>query len=186
MIMKNIKDYLPYYLGCDCWLHNDPENPRTILMVTKTMVCVDTETGRKGETIPIWVKSSSVKPILRQLSDMTQDEAQHLAWMCMDNKHLKDESYRIDEQEIQVEVVPNDNGCFLDDDVELYISIGYSCWTGYLAIRKDGSFYLCEQDSKKLQPIADMAEKITYLLSLHFDLFNLIKDGLAIDKTTLP
>lgn len=123
--MKQLKDYLHLYLGCELAKKDLPDSFK--------------EGARKanvldGETRDYFLKSgnSGWLPILRPLSSMTEEELQECGNMIYD----------------------------FSDDPEL----NNHKW----------------QDFEISAP-----EQFHYLLSKHFDLFNLIPEGLAIDATTL-
>lgn len=107
---KDIKDYLHLYLGCDCDRSGRLE--------------------RIDYSFLVWCENNhrlkDVKPILRQLSDMTEEEEKQ-----------------------------------------------------YHKIRETG--YTSNVERQMLNDAAGTK----YLLSLGFDLFNLIPDGLAINKSSL-
>lgn len=64
--MKDIKDYLHLYLGCEIY---DSYNDRTGILkgITKDSVLIDHKTSWR-------LDFDEVKPILRPLSDMTEEE----------------------------------------------------------------------------------------------------------------
>ncbi len=177
--MKQIKDYLHLYLGCRCTVANHFES---ILIGIHT----------NGKCQVAYAKGSCfweaeyIKPVLRPLSDMSEDEAEHFAWLCLNTKNPDNEEVEvIDKDEIDVELVLNDGGLDLDNDVEIYIGVNLRCFDGYIAIMKDGRIGIADEfePSSKMKPVDSVAEKVLYLLSCGFDLFSLIKAGLAIDKT---
>lgn len=117
---KEIKDYLHLYLGCEC-LANVPN------IEVKQWLIIDGDfIGYKGKNY-----FTNIQPILRKLSDMTEEEMNECGNLIYD----------------------------FSDDEELnrwkWSDFDFGC-----------------------------AEQFHYLLSKHFDLFNLIPEGLAIDKTT--
>lgn len=131
--MKQLKDYLHLYLGCECRIGDSPD-PHHVLMVNETGLSICTGTNVKG--IPIWYKTAHAKLVLRPLSDMTEEEFEVFKSYC-------------------------------ENDFSKMVIIE--------SMSKDESYTrLCHQ-----------AEAQRYLLSRSFDLFNLIPEGLAIDKTTL-
>lgn len=83
MTKKEIKDYLHLYLGCDCIVSNPLINSET-----KRVVSVNKDTEQceiyywnephlDGEKVhPI----EDIKPILRPLSDMTEEEGVEIFW----------------------------------------------------------------------------------------------------------
>ncbi len=172
-----IKDYLHLYLGCDV-LRPDRLTRLKMVGICGDIIQFDTEFGE------MFGDAKKAKPILRPLSSMTDKEAEHFTWLCMCSEFHQDEETQTSKDEIQIELVLNDGGNFLDDDVELYIDLSVRCFAGGIAFKKDRSILLCDEDGKQL-PIDDIASKIQWLLSKHFDLFGLIEAGLAIDATII-
>lgn len=111
--MKNFKDYAHLYIGCQ--------------MVSNT-------TGRHGKLLQVRVDDTDyeAKPILRPLSDMTQEEAKHI----------------ID---------------FFGKEVTV------KGW----------------KSNYETTCLNHNPEFTRWLLSLGFDIFGLIKAGIALDKTTI-
>jgi hypothetical protein len=165
--IMNIKDYLHLYLGCEL---------------------KDTETNHILPLNPFNLMAGAInwtttKPILRPLSDMREEEARYFAWLCNDSKHHLDSETRISQEEVDIELAKADGGNLLDADIEIYIGVTVRCFEGAIIIRKDGSIVIEHQDGKT-EPIDDMAEKIRFLLSKHFDLFGLIEAGIAVDQSS--
>lgn len=206
IMKKNIKDYLHLYLGCDVQVRKKDRNKEWLT----GRIAEVTRKSNHGDWIQVffdevytviyenWNESSSnahtyfigydeIKPILRPLSDMTEEEARHFAWLCMDSKHHLEEDTRISKDEIDTELHHNDGGNLLDGDVEIYIEVTCRCFEGWVSIMKDGRMGVGEQDqpSIEMNPVDDVAEKIQYLLKQGFDLFGLIQYGLAVDKTVI-
>lgn len=120
---KNIKNYLHLYLGCECRLGNsDLKNWLTAVQSDSPLVVLRNENDmRRGN----FVDPKNVKPILRPLGDMTENEK------------------------------------YYNNEID--------------------SFHSSNHISQKQRE----AERTLWLLSKHFDLFNLIDAGLAIDATIL-
>lgn len=147
-----IQDYLHLYLGCPC--------------VSKRFnLQFESEHTLKAEDLTLLEKGilTSIKPLLRPLSDMTEEEAREVYLL---NPYSKG-SWLIK----SVTVKENFKG-FQPNIVEIRwggkignLCNDYSAGTEYL--------YFNKLD----------AEQHRYLLSKHFDLFGLIDAGLAIDKT---
>lgn len=115
---------------------------------------------------------------------MTNDEAEEFILMCMNSRHhMEEEDFAIAD-EIDFKIIKNDGGNLLDDDVLVYLDFTSRCFVGSIAFRKDGSIELLDEDCK-IERLDDIPFKIAYLLSRGFDLFDLIPNGEAIDKTTL-
>lgn len=123
---KDIKDYLHLYLGCDCDRSGRLE--------------------RIDYSFLVWCENNhrlkDVKPILRALSDMTEEEIQTLYGIYNSGKECK----------------PH------------LLKTWYSNFNWHYA---DASQHRVRFDA------------IPFLLSRGFDLFNLIPDGLAINKSSL-
>lgn len=79
---KDISQYLHLYLGCQC-LIGDSKNVHFIEMVSPMYVC----TGTNKISIQMWYKKSACKPVLRPLSDMTEEERTEL--ICTDIDEYK-------------------------------------------------------------------------------------------------
>lgn len=180
--MKKIEDYLHFYLGCEVKTDTGKLTLTGIHIdkwsrIEKAVVL----NGNVTHTIAF----EYIKPILRQLSDMTEEEANLFAWLCLDSEHHLDDETKVSRDEIDTDLHKNDNATMLDGDIEIYIEVSCRCYEGAVVIRKDGSITLWNNEDEADERIDGMAFKIKYLLSKHFDLFGLIEFGLAIDKTTL-
>lgn len=112
-----------------------------------------------------------MKNTKRPLAEMTRDEAHEFALMCMNTKHHP-EAIPVEEDELDIELVPNDNGTMLDDDVQLYIGVNCRCYDGWICFMKDGRIGIGEEDepSESMKPLDDIGEKVQWLLSKGFDL----------------
>lgn len=122
--MKDIKDYLPLYIGVQCEMGSeDDKRIKTLTGVDYGLYVYEGIFGFQKCAIEL------IKPILRKLSDMTDEEIKELASM--------------------------------PSGLPITIS------------------------AEPTQSILNWADRTRYLLSRGFDLFNLIPEGLAIDKTTL-
>lgn len=130
---KELKDYLHLYLGCEVMCFWQSTNP-AIKPEQKKLIAQKSETPFEI-SLPTAL-SVNVKPILRTLSDMREEEAVE-CWELTDTDR--------------------------DKEIEGWQVVDY--------FRREENFY---------EP-----KTFLYLLSKHFDLFGLIKSGLAIDKNTL-
>lgn len=141
---KDIKDYLHLYLGCEAEVSNIPDG----LAITDhpQIVTID------GTVVDcLLMMYSSIKPILRSLSSMTEEEAKEIAKMYFSTIPFKDKYFSLQK-----------NGWYIrikyHQATLVYGGTGYSDFT---------------------------PEIFRHLLSKGFDLFNLILEGLAIDKDKL-
>lgn len=121
-----------------------------------------------------------IKPYLRKLEDMSKEDAEHFAWLCMDSDYYLAEDSRVSKDEIDIDLIPNDNGLMLDINVIIYINLTCRCFVGGIAFKKDGSIIL-RDDNNDPHPIEKIAEKIAWLLSKKYDLFELIESKQAND-----
>lgn len=144
--MKKIEDYLHLYLGCDC-LFNPYSDKKEHEWVAK-MTTQDLH--RFGGRLD-WMK-----PILRQLSDMTEDEK---TWFVKDGGDLDPRfiinEFHFEEKHDRMKQYYFDALTVADEDMDKRLGPGWY----FMAIQ--------------------------YLLKQGFDLFGLIEAGLAIDKTKL-
>ncbi len=131
---KDIKDYLHLYLGCPAEIHG--YNTKIVDKVTSSSLTMIT-------------KGCKIVPILRPLSDMTEQEAMELGKLLLLIPHGQISAYK------------NTFGKWCVKWSEHY--------KDHWCI--DGEIFNQHQT--------------IYLLKEGFDLFELIADGLAIDKTTL-
>jgi hypothetical protein len=166
-----LKDYLPFYLGNKVKVYDGRE-----LVVCGYNINSNYIQNILGEET---IKISDCQLMLRQLSSMTEEEALHVAWLTMDSQKLGDDA-RISKDEINGNVVYNDGGLMVDEDAAVVIDLACRCFEGQVCIRNDGDIELWNDAGEKL-PIDNQAEKVRYLLSKGFDLFQLIEKGLAID-----
>jgi hypothetical protein len=141
--MKEIKDYLHLYLGCECKdnVTGQVRKLHTVYMDLNQRPVYELQNIDVVTTF----YSEEFKPILRPLSDMTEEEINE-CWKILEwSEMITTPSYRRNAL----------NEEFLDSDE------GRECgWFSFIKI-------------------------LPYLLKQSFDLFNLIPEGLAIDKITL-
>lgn len=144
--MKKIEDYLHLYLGCEC-LWEDKEG----------------DTGGRTELdhyslSGFYEGDIKIKPLLRPLSDMTEEEARYIFKYYFEKDYTED---------------------WTGDTGSAYFNPKRITPTKYHALRIiDGADY----ETGDFMKVIGL---VPYLLSKHFDLFGLIESGLAIDKTTL-
>jgi len=120
---KNIKDYLHLYLGCGIWSDAIQEHVGTLYGIFGNKIHLKVRGVDYTPTI------GQYKPILRQLSDITEEEKNWFGWD-----------------------------------------------------RETWDYTINKMSYKTYHFHGD---ELLYLLSKHFDLFGLIDNGLAIDKTKL-
>jgi hypothetical protein len=183
---KNIKDYLPFYLGCEVVVK---EGSGVLCEITKSSNCSDRIVVKFNDVVTKYydadgshVKSSAsahayyigyeeIKLILRPLSDMSDEE-------CSDIYTISRDRILHDYSQDDFHVIKNNNGFLIHrlDWLNEPLMLGFN-----------GQIYSVVEDGNKkhIEPVRNQHEITKYLLSKQFDLFNLIPEGLAIDKTTL-
>lgn len=163
--VKDIKDYLHLYIGCEVMREHSETRSDKFFEHAK-LVGVSASEIENGKWVSVldvgldhfheWYVEET-KPLLRPLSDMTNDEA-------FDFLNVSP-FYRNDCNVIVDKIFENS-----------FIGIAYR-----VQYHRKGRYWNKLQSlSERLSP-----EHFQFILSCGFDLFNLIEAGLAIDKTTL-
>lgn len=155
---KKITDYLHLYMGCRV---NTPDGARKLLGLNGLgNATVETHPKEIAPSTGYFLyHESQVTPILRPLSDMTEEEAKEFfetgASSTILNKRI----------------------------VKSGVLFEYS-WVSDNPERNNADGFSYSEVGMSFAPQLNAA-KFRWLLSKGFDLFNLIPDGLAIDSTTL-
>lgn len=160
---KKIEDYLHLYLGCT--LKSDTGTVKLMSVIAEIPPCTNWGIAVLNGNQTYSTELGNYKPILRPLSDITEEEAIEVFKMCS----LFDLSECVFEFGENYETWINaekdgrviDAIKFVGDNIEMMNN-------------KDGF--------SAINPISGVTK---YYLSKHFDLFGLIDAGLAIDKTKL-
>lgn len=156
--MKELKDYLHLYLGCEVELNNGGSkvyNRKLVAVggVDDELYCkLRLGKAGKGQLVHgIFLKEGRVKPLLRPLSDMTEEEMRGWALIAAPRENMTDDYIKKSHEDFLKQVSKKGLDAFEVNSGEFHLAF----------------------------------ELTHYLLSLHFDLFGLIESGLAIDKTKL-
>jgi hypothetical protein len=184
--MREIKEVLPFYLGCDLVHEFDKES----VSIGKMIGITESEIN-PGETVVITSHSYSewfvaqVKPVLRKLSDMTEEDFQDVAKYFFGTDKLVFANYDKHWYACDRELDPEFDGDIIehineacDDDPENTIMCDLRTWNithGWITWDEVYHGFSVTEQAKIFQA----------LLSKSFDLFGLIDSGLAINKTTL-
>jgi len=160
--MKELKDFIHLYLGCECVIGSDLSTRETVQAVSKDSVCV----GINKYGVEGWYKTKSIKPILRPLSDMTKEDFIDI-FKQVSLIGLSDCQFIFGKEEDEV-------WCNAEKEGKVIDSISYD-YNLFKMMDNDGRFH----------PLNPQSEAIKILLIKHLDIFGLIEAGLAIDKTTL-
>jgi len=182
--MKDIKEYLHLYLGCDLyifpietigngWLHKAiQDNPGL-----NWKIPLNYENLRRRD---------GYLPILRPLSDMTEEDFRLLAIDFFGKENLVFASLSKYWYACSRELDPDHEGTTMeyindagDDDPENILM----CDSRSKLITYGWIIY---EENYHGMSMSEQAAITKYLISKHFDLFGLIESGLAIDKTKLP
>ena len=164
-MQKNIKDYLHLYLGC--------EISATGFNKFKLLPHMLTE----------WDEHySSFKLMLRPISDMTDGEIDKIASIILEKEthcyhkwRSKEGDYIIAEWRKEKPLPPYDKE-YEYMTMGMLISLDFS-------IKHKWDYHNNKGIGTTNEPLHNSHEITRYLLSRSFDLFNLIPDGLALDKT---
>lgn len=157
--MKDIKDYLPFYIGCEVAREHDKSRSEKFCEYGKLVGISESEIER-GKTVAIldvgidhfheWYVEET-KPILRPLSSMTEEEA----------------------KEVVKRRSPAGSVKSLDRLVINHIDSTSITWS-----------FLSVPNIPRWERFGELSpDQFIYLLSKGFDLFNLIPENLAIEKT---
>jgi len=176
--MVQLKDVIHLYLGCEVttggWM---PKVKKQECEINLLSVDWERQVSRVGWFYPSYDKcikseaweipTKDIKPILRKLSDMTEEEAIFIAKIVLfENYH----GFTGRAEKYNDRYVVWDKGNSEGDHVEILF---------------DGQIVRWVQSKVEDAPYECCYEIFPYLLSHHFDLFNLISSSQAIDKETL-
>lgn len=162
-----LQDYLHYYLGCPCIYYMADDDPAGY------------HAALDYDLIKNWLanqEETDIKLQLRQLEDMTEEEAIAIARLCFfdRDKGYPDRDFKARKTSIGT-ILPSAYEVRIDNDwYDEVIKIGFNT----------GNIWRCNGSTEHLH---NQSKVFHYLLQQHFDLFGLIPAGLAIDiKTTTP
>jgi hypothetical protein len=172
---KNIKDYLPFYLGCDVMTN---EGKGKLIAVFSDDSQNTSELISLDDGDPDNIMDFQLLP--RPLSDMTEEEIIELFLLTFPDDFEDTPTA----EECNAEMFYNDGGNMVDADVSVGANIDCRCYEGQIAIRKCGSINFYNANGN-LDYFYNAPKAYLLLLSKHFDLFGLIEAGLAIDATTV-
>lgn len=171
--MKDIKDYLPYYIGQKC---KTDQGVGIIEGVNVTDSCAGTWAVTLDEDSEVYTENDCewINLVLKRLCDMTDSEALHIGMLAMFDRDMNypDTDYKVWRPEsATVDKTPNCCAVRISNDwYDIEIRIGFI----------SGNIWLVEGSRIYNQP-----KIFHYLLKQGFDLFGLIDAGLAIDSKTL-
>lgn len=174
---KEIKDYLHLYLGCEVAVIDKMAaeyNCEEIIYTDKLKGVTESEV-KPGEMIAIIGDVfqeeyiDRIKPILRPLSDMTEEEFKELAEKCFGfnmNEAYKQRDAVWGRKRITKERLR------LAFDLDDYYTI--HVWQEFTS-----------EDKKLMPPLSKINHFVNECRKLSFDMDGLIESGLAIDKTKI-
>ena len=168
-----LQDYIHYYIGCKIQKDSGMVDYPIVLGVVGDRVYLSEYRYTTPDSNGVFTRPalshdvSFIKPVLRRLESMTEDEAENLAMIYSGADSVK----RIEG------IVSN---CFY---FECYFN---GAENEILKMPKDGGpFYahMFDDDAPGFRNIIREQHAFHYLLQNHFDLFGLINAGLAIEIT---
>lgn len=167
---------LARYIGCECRLYNGDGCLATILAINsglKDWNPIGVRTSKECGNVDVWLTAKEVKPILRPLSDMTEEEEKEFVPLAAGS---------------QIARFSRDNS-------------GPSNWwqwflefengdTDHLIINEQGetwfrSHFESAESRRNWSNTVNTHEQTIWLIRHWFDVFKWIPAGLAIDKTKL-
>lgn len=161
--MKDIRDYLKYYIGQPVWIRKNFEGNDVVDTLTGKMVEEDIDMFELSD-------GKSYKPILRKLESMSEDEMiemlKHFSKIDLSNCIFE---FSEDEGDDHAWVNGIENGQVVDClDINLF----------------DHTVMMMD-DYREVTITLPQSETFHYLLSRGVDLFQLIENNLAVDKATI-
>lgn len=170
-----IAEYLKYYIGAPCSFGSEANG--WIAVLDDVGGC---SVKLNGVPKLEYVSQDDVKPVLRKMEDMTEEEMIGLL-QSMVPADMKDKPA---DDDYDIELFHNDGGLMVDNDVAIGADFECICASGQIAIRVCGTidYYANTNDRARLY---NLPHAYHYLLSRGYDVFGLIRAGLAIDAKTL-
>lgn len=165
---KNIKDYLHYYFDCECV---------EAMIVPGQHLSWDESKITSRTLFNVHQKLSEVKPLLRKLESMSEEEMTGLL-MSMTPTDMEDKP---DADAYDLEMFYNDGGLQVDSNVAVGANYSCICYEGQIAIRYNGDIDMFDEEGKREQ-VTNQTAAFNYLRSKGFDCDGLIAAGLAIEK----
>lgn len=181
-----LQDYINYYIGCRVEKDSDALDYPTIKGVHGDRVMISEYRYKTPHADGVFTRpemyqySDFVKPILRRLEDMTEEEMIQLIQIMVPDEM---EDKPTDEEYI-LNLFHNDDGNLVNCDVAIGAEYNVRCYEGQLTIKKCGTICAYDETGDE-QELVNAPKAYHYLLSKHFDLFGLIDAGIAIDAKTL-
>jgi hypothetical protein len=168
-----LQDYIHYYHGCD-FIANG---------MRYKVACIDkrikgTRFNPFGREVWNDFELHKIKPILRRLADMTEEEA-----VRVHREATKTPFLPADKDEYDVTYIKDKGEVCSIQVVDLRMPKMHT----NINIEGDVLVYIHEhnEEPKICERVANQHHITHYLLTQHFDLFGLIDAGLAIDEKTL-
>jgi hypothetical protein len=178
-----LQDYINYYIGCKCfnsWFPEDHPTYNASWVLRGIRSTYEKRYFLDNTEDETW--TDSIKPILHRLEDMTEDEMigllQSMLPADMEDKPTPDD--------YSLEMFYNDDGLMVDGDISVGANYSCRCYEGQIGVKKCGSIILFDEERDVTRDqLTNTPMAFHYLLSRHFDLFNLIDAGLAVDEKTV-
>jgi hypothetical protein len=172
--MKKIEDYLHHYLGCEILVG---DAVCTLIGIEDGAFVMSKLTGR--HIIPMRL----TKPILRPLSDMTEEEIVAAAKFICAVPNEQGFEYEIQKCHNTVGAKFFNHKFTAGQYLSIYNEKNRPETIGHIEVGWYSDNKIDRRKTKELWKVGGCHELTIYLLSKGFDLFGLIEAGLAIDKT---
>lgn len=191
--MKELKDYLHLYLGCEAEIEGLESIGRLIYMpwflnnkYKGEYCCIS---YGSYETI---IPTKIIKPFLRKISDLKKNEAIEVCRLRWDSTFMQVHRDMGDGISTGFKFTYQPYDASMYEDAQECCYLDFNCRTNQkeerfrMTIYPDFSVYigwLKSDGNHNVTPLARTAETVLYFLSKHFDLFGLIPSGIAISLT---
>lgn len=179
-----LQDYLHYYIGCKVEKDSDALDYPTIKGIHGDRVMISEYRYKTPHCDGVFARPEMyqyigfIKPILRRLEDMTEEEA-----IKVHREATKTPFLPADKDEYDVTYIKDKGDICSIQVVDLRMPKMYT----NINVEGDVLVYIHEQNEepKICERVANQHHITHYLLRQGFDLFGLISAGLAIDAKTL-
>ncbi len=179
---KNIRDYIHHYLGCECKTSGGKYG-RLVSVGESGSIIVYHNDDPRG----FFIMSAALKPILRKLSDMTEEEAKTVLQKLLGTADII--FSKVNDTWAACENDPNEDeeDWLSGDPVERIYFAEEADYDNVLSISRANKS-LAHGTDEEMRFFVEMKVQSQYINELRkmgFDCDGLIKHGLAIDRSTL-
>lgn len=180
-----ISDYIHYYIGCK--VKATPYGGQSNIWEYGNLVGINVHNVANVK-FDNWqsvadVSTSCIKPLLRKLDNMTEEEMVGLLQSMLPD--LGKEMPTPDDYSL--EMFRYDGGNLVDEDIAVGANYTCICYEGSIGIKHCGTIILQDESGEDVtrEELINAPAAFHYLLRQGFDLFGLCDAGLAVDKNEI-